>query len=538
MAKKKVSGHDRAFLDDVAAHPEEDGPRLVYADWLEDNGQPHRADLIRVQCRLARMDECDPERLPLEQREADLLCVHEKEWASGLPAWALENRHAFRRGFPDRISITATDLLKRGESLFAAAPITDLQIRNLLERMPQVAAYQLLARLTALDFYQHTPSTPDLRALGASPHLGALRALRLPALSFEQAQALASWPALPRLSRLELGPREAGALETLAGSGRLASLRRLQLVQLDVAHAPSSLPALAAAAPGLTYLEVSNHALTPDLLAVLADLPALTSLRATGRDGADALADAAVTERLTSLDLSWPPLSSQGVARLAGRQLTRLRRLSLIGTSLRYEGAARLAVAPLDALARLDLYSAGINAQAVRQLAASPRLAGLRWLCLNSNPLEDEGAVALAGSPHLTGLLSLDLRFCRIGPPGAAALAASPNLARLRFLDLTRNPLGPEGVLALAGSPHLGELRVLVLAGINAGEEGARALARSRTLTNLRRLDLSGCALAANAAVAREFADPSHLPNLLSLSLDHSRTDSSGLTAIGRAASL
>jgi uncharacterized protein (TIGR02996 family) len=27
------------FLNDICEHPEEDGPRLVYADWLEDHGR-------------------------------------------------------------------------------------------------------------------------------------------------------------------------------------------------------------------------------------------------------------------------------------------------------------------------------------------------------------------------------------------------------------------------------------------------------------------------------------------------------------------
>src|SRR5262245_50786837 len=106
MAKKKIaSGHDRAFLDDVAAHPEDDGPRLIYADWLEDQGQAHRAEFIRLQCRLAAMGEHDPERFALEQREEDLLLIHRAAWIEGLPAWAIPESLRFRRGLVDQISI-------------------------------------------------------------------------------------------------------------------------------------------------------------------------------------------------------------------------------------------------------------------------------------------------------------------------------------------------------------------------------------------------------------------------------------------------
>jgi uncharacterized protein (TIGR02996 family) len=40
------------LLDDVLDHPEDDVPRLVMADWLEDNDQPTRAEFIRVQIEL------------------------------------------------------------------------------------------------------------------------------------------------------------------------------------------------------------------------------------------------------------------------------------------------------------------------------------------------------------------------------------------------------------------------------------------------------------------------------------------------------
>ena len=41
------------LLATVLACPEEDGPRLVLADWLEEQGDTERAEFIRVQCALA-----------------------------------------------------------------------------------------------------------------------------------------------------------------------------------------------------------------------------------------------------------------------------------------------------------------------------------------------------------------------------------------------------------------------------------------------------------------------------------------------------
>jgi uncharacterized protein (TIGR02996 family) len=40
--------HEDVFLQDIVANPVDDTPRLVYADWLEENGQADRAAFIRA----------------------------------------------------------------------------------------------------------------------------------------------------------------------------------------------------------------------------------------------------------------------------------------------------------------------------------------------------------------------------------------------------------------------------------------------------------------------------------------------------------
>jgi uncharacterized protein (TIGR02996 family) len=43
---------EQALLATILAEPENDAPRLVYADWLDDHGDPARAELIRAECEL------------------------------------------------------------------------------------------------------------------------------------------------------------------------------------------------------------------------------------------------------------------------------------------------------------------------------------------------------------------------------------------------------------------------------------------------------------------------------------------------------
>lgn len=46
-----------AFLAAIKAAPDDDLPRLVAADWLEEHGETDRAEFIRVQCELAKVED-------------------------------------------------------------------------------------------------------------------------------------------------------------------------------------------------------------------------------------------------------------------------------------------------------------------------------------------------------------------------------------------------------------------------------------------------------------------------------------------------
>ena len=66
----------RAILDD----PDDDAPRLAFADWLAANGQPDRAEWIRASCELSSVPYGDLRRaaMSLREREAFERC---------LPSW-------------------------------------------------------------------------------------------------------------------------------------------------------------------------------------------------------------------------------------------------------------------------------------------------------------------------------------------------------------------------------------------------------------------------------------------------------------------
>src|SRR5689334_524468 len=110
-----------AFLEAIRKAPEDDTPRLVYADWLEEHGDDARAEFIRIQCTLAGLPADDPGRPALSDRERALLAAHRDSWVAALPAWA-RRECVFRRGFVARVSATAVQWLKGGEAVVRQVP--------------------------------------------------------------------------------------------------------------------------------------------------------------------------------------------------------------------------------------------------------------------------------------------------------------------------------------------------------------------------------------------------------------------------------
>src|SRR5262249_51929355 len=146
--------HD-AFLQAIIEAPEDDTPRLVYADWLDDHGEPERAEFIRTQIELARLPEDDPRRLPLEGQEADLLQDHSEEWLgpfAHLVDLTFEDQNLFRRGFLEDVAVEYPTLLDHADELFRLSPVRRIFLHQFNdEPLEGVADLPCLARLTGLE---------------------------------------------------------------------------------------------------------------------------------------------------------------------------------------------------------------------------------------------------------------------------------------------------------------------------------------------------------------------------------------------------
>src|SRR5437763_11914808 len=123
---------DEPFLQDILAHPDDEALRLIYADWLEDQGgrdDRARADFIRVQCELDALDEEGPRRWQLQRRAAELLAAYRAEWARPLRELVLAEE--FARGFVEGVTLGLTQFLERADEVFALAPVRRLRLTRL-----------------------------------------------------------------------------------------------------------------------------------------------------------------------------------------------------------------------------------------------------------------------------------------------------------------------------------------------------------------------------------------------------------------------
>jgi uncharacterized protein (TIGR02996 family) len=513
-----------ALLRAIVRHPDDDTPRLVYADWLQENGRTDEAEFLRVQCRLAGAEPNDPEYPELLDREAELrlwLGTHVPGPRPTFPAGlSVEGGNRWweytHRGFPrflefdgyQKYGVKAMRALASAlERAFEALPtrwlvvrgVTVAQLAALLKQPVLARASELTVQLAA----NGDEADEVARLVSAARHLRNLRglSLRVPCGDVGcAALAAAPWGGLEwfALTCHQLTPT---GLRTLAGAEWVRGLRELILdeyLPADTFESFSGLPTF----PRLHTLDVSRNAFLTqtgwESFARSRNLPALTRLRAEEGD-----------------------LSGERLAALAGADGFTLSVLSAGRCGAGPGTGAALAAAPwAGALRILDLGLNGLESADVKALLECKRFAALRHLDLSYNPLAPTGLAALSANPALRGLRALNIAGRPGDSPGLAPTHFDRFLARfdapeLRFLDLSGRPVGPRAVRRLT-DPKFSALTRLGLRGCKLTDPAVAALVAAPALRNLIQLLLNDNRLADGP---QPLADRSVLPRLAACSL-------------------
>ncbi len=150
-AKVKPDKVDYELWPEIVENPEDDVPRLVFADGLCDAGDP-RGEFIHLQCRLKKMAWEDDERAALVAKESELLRRFKHIWISEFEDLKVSD-FVFERGFIRGVEITANQLIKSPKKLFDRLPLVDhLRIKALSDE--QVDAFCSIAQLDKIQRVQ------------------------------------------------------------------------------------------------------------------------------------------------------------------------------------------------------------------------------------------------------------------------------------------------------------------------------------------------------------------------------------------------
>ena len=236
-----MSDHD-ALLAAILADPADDTARLVYADWLAENGDPDRGEFIRIEIELARTPPADEDderrRKELFDRRAVLLKQHRAAWLAPFLPHARDS--SFDRGFVSALDVPAHAFLEHAPRWFTIAPLHRVRFTTcsaldagFYHRVEGLLTSPLLGRLEAIDLHACGLTPADIDRFAECPDLSRLRELVLAwnEIGTEGVIRLAGMPQLKGLESLDLvgnGITDPGG-RALAQSPHLAGLNALRV---------------------------------------------------------------------------------------------------------------------------------------------------------------------------------------------------------------------------------------------------------------------------------------------------------------------
>ncbi|WP_439623863.1 TIGR02996 domain-containing protein [Gemmata sp.] len=275
----------RALMGAIIENPDEDTPRLVFADWLQEHGDAHdraRAEFIRLQVEAARLPKGDKKRTKLEGSAKKLANEHHGAWLAPLAAfvhqisddanWTDDRSHydgLFERGLLKELIVEAAKFLQaKYQQVFpdalAAVGLETLSFYTPARRVGELpgspalrwvsrmecpavgdAAFEAfgtsphLAHITAFEFGEAKISDAGLKAFARTAGTARLRKFAVTTASPRESTkarftaagvlALLSSPRLPALTALGVG---AGAAERFGAAEFLADPRLSKLTEL------------------------------------------------------------------------------------------------------------------------------------------------------------------------------------------------------------------------------------------------------------------------------------------------------------------
>jgi uncharacterized protein (TIGR02996 family) len=369
-----------ALLAAIVARPDDDAPRLAFADWVDEQPDPGAGDwaaVIRAQVEAARHDRFSPRWLELTRIAAEILRKHKDDWGTVWPSRL--GRLAFRRGFRETVEFDGRSFHNLADREFRVTPIRAVMLAQLANKDgrvldPEIPQHAGWAGVEAVDLAGNRPQVARWFFDEAGPRMPKLRAVGL------RGMGLDAWQAANLLASIR-----APALEAvdLSRNPLFDTVDPARLIQ----H-----PVMAR----LRWLDLQNTGVNSEVVQELVSSPHTTGLRVLnlGRD----------TETVPP-----EPLGMDGLRPLlTGRYLSGLEVLDLSNQDLTVVGGEYLADWPgLSSVRELRLAGNQLEYGTAWRLAESRYVRNLRSLDLTDNPITFLGADKFLGLSTLT-MLTMD----------------------------------------------------------------------------------------------------------------------------------
>ncbi len=397
-----------ALVSAICDQPDEDTPRLIFADYLDERDEPAHAAFIRAQVELARTAPWEPFAVRCKWREPSVLSG--EAFRPTLPKLSSAVEWAsvpFRRGFGWWIDVLmASEWDARIAPLFDRAPIGKVTLRGaLLDDWRRVAESDRLSRLRAIVF-----ATSPIEPLFAIRDATGVE--RVTDLHFNRASGAGMPEVIEDLFRSYLGRVVRGLHFHMGYESRDALLDALNT------------------GPSLERLSFSVMGLAADSLRRLFDGP--------------------IANKLAELHFVNEPLSDDGLRVLAGTLPHGLRDLTLISVGMRPDGLEAFARSDrLTNLCRMTLHGNALTPRAVKVLSLTHSLTALRAIDLSGCHIGDKGVRHVTQAKWWENLVEVVLRRNSLSHIGVKHLLNAPVPPDLTALVLDRDSLSPESRAAL-----------------------------------------------------------------------------------------
>jgi uncharacterized protein (TIGR02996 family) len=512
--QKRAATDFEALLRNVFQNPDDDTARLVFADYLDENDQPDRAALIRVQVERAKLSPRSGRARALAAEEKKVLARVRKAAVDPLPEGV---EVEFRRGFlhltanlepfhevdalPDRFVRLFRDgwIESFGLDWFSYSPITD-EHWMLLEGVGEID-FSRLGMLADDYLAELVARTGEMMASGRLCRVKVAKRLKK---EFDQLTAARAGRVTQPDGRMTQSYGYSGlkpaVFDLLLNAGRFQTVRELSL---DGELGDREAELFAAADLGrLEWLQLNSWAL--------------------GERGASAVANSPGLSRLASLVIVGSRLEAAHVAALArGSVITRLENLTLHLAELTDAALVPLAAGlPFPNLAALELGGNDLTANGVEALLRSPHWPALETVGVARNRIADEELLPVilgaAERPRLTlvgdgvrvatvrnreGLrLEIDT-VNRIGP-GFFRGAEPSRAKRVTGLRLSDERLEPGTLAAVAETFDPSTLREIELRDLSLRNEGVAEFVQAFQSYKLRTIRVVECRITAAGVAA------------------------------------